>query len=436
MKIQIPDSGGKVNGLIITDLFPPDPGGRSEKMYRHIKYFNRQGINVDVLCPSTTIASASYPIEGFKSTCHRVRPFWAEHLASLKWQENFMAQSVLGTLWLKLKLPSGYIRWILPAYIKACSLIRRNAITFIVGVSNPIATQLICILLKMSFRKICYVAELRDPVTGYYRSRHSNFVNKIIESCIVRMADCIVEWKDFTQFPVCRKYPFVTSSSIFIDNVGYDPDDYRKFQSIISYNKSLNIIYTGGYYGEKDLWEILFIAIKKLIEKGLKIKIHYYGDWDKVQDALYKEINKNGSRWLKVYGRVPKNHCITACMKANATLYILDNNNENMKRISSKIYDYFACKRPILAIVPEDSLVETKIKSYDDRFILTIPVGIPINKKTSVIKLMDILENLYETFLEKKLADGICYDESLYSCLEGENIFVKTIINHVTRQTK
>jgi hypothetical protein len=428
-----------LRGLIITDLFPPDPGGRSEKMERHVKYFAKQGIIVDVLCPSTINAYFSHGMGKNLGACYRVKPLFMRQLASLKWQESFLPQTSIGEKWVKGKLPSGYIRWILPAYLKAFSLIKKGKYDFIMGVSNPVSTQIICMLLKKTFKNLIYIAELRDPLVGYFRSTHANITNTLLERRIAKLSDTVVEWKDFTPNPLFQKYPNIFEKSLYIDNVGFDPDEYFGTFREMTYQNSLNIVYTGGYYGEKELWELFFMAVHNLAGRGVNILVDYYGDWSVEQELSYNKLKNKDIVWLKKYGRVPKTKCIDACMAGNAMLYILDANEENLQRIGSKVYDYFACGRPILAIVPERSRVEKKIQEFNnsDDYSLSIPLNISIDRECLSQKLMKKIELLYERFKKNNIPMNSNFHNASnsYSCIDGESqLAVKISQVHAARR--
>ncbi len=424
----------KLRILLITDLYPPDPGGRSEKMLRHVKYFLKRKVNIDILCPATYHAPITYYIDSNKNDniCWRVPSILSKHLLSLKWQENFMPQTSLGKLLFKFKLvPLGYLRWIIPAYLFAKKLILERKIKLIITVSNPVTMLLLGILLKLVYPHIKYVAELRDPVTSYYRSKSSNFLGNIIERILIRYADLIIEWKDFSPILLKDKYKLNKTLYSCIENVGFDPDEWINYQR--SFNLSnqlpLRFIYTGGYYGEVQLWELVFSSISKLVEKGIAIYLEYFGDWTNEQQYLLKKfplLNKK----VSIYGRVEKKICINKYEKADALLYLLDPNKENIFKVTSKVYDYIATSKPIIGILPKDSVAETILIKYNPDFIVSLPLSWYNNFEYFKKKLMDKMLFLYKIKKESKdLRTLINYPIiSNFSCEKSENMFINTCL--------
>jgi len=416
-----------MRALLITDLFPPDPGGRSEKMFRHVKYLCKNGIEVDVLCPATLAAPVDYTIAKTSSRCFRVKPFFWKHLASLKWQEGFAPISAIGRSYLRTKLPGGYMRWLLPGFLRAQRLIVTRKIKVLIAVSNPLTNQLLGLVLIKAMPHLKLVAELRDPLTGYYRSRHSNYTNLFVEGLLAKYASAIIEWEDFLPNSFSDMHPEAYKKCVRITSVGFDADQYLGYDIDIPYSEELKIVYTGGYYGEKALWLFFLTTVSEMIEKGARIRFEYFGDWVAEQEEIRRDLPSPSAKWLVIYGRVSKEACIQASQKGHALLYLLDPNEENMGRVSSKIYDYFASRRPILAIVPQQSLAEKKVSTFSPDFILPMPLGWNGNSAVYQEKLRRILEKLLGAQISDTLHTYIESDIRKYCCEHGENKFAEVI---------
>lgn len=413
--------------LLITDVFPPDPGGRAEKMYRHVKYLNRNEIDVDVLCPVTRHVSGHHPIDGIRGQCWRVKPFLWKQLASLVWQERFAPRSPLGCWYVRRGLPGGYIRWFIPALFFARKLVCFRKIKVVVAVSNPITNQILGIALANSVPQLKLFSELRDPIVGYYGARHSHFTMQFIEALVAKYADRIVEWEDFCPKPMVERHPGIANKYTRIANAGYDEDEYKDYNPEILYKKELTIVYTGGYYGEKELWRLFLGALSEMVNAGMPIHLDYYGTWAQDQESIRNTLPDRGKPWLSLHGRVPKATCITASQNAHALLYLLKPHEENMARISSKVYDYLASRRPILALLPRESLVEKKISEFCSDYILSLGNEWEQHLDHYQEWLLNLLAMLYSAQTSNKLSKFEGASVEQYKCMHAEKQWVSTI---------
>lgn len=409
--------------LIITDLYPPDPGGRAEKMLRHAKYFSFNNVSADILCPATISAKTDHESGFGDGRCYRVFPMGWRHLKSLKWQESFSPGTRLGFILRRLRLPVGYTRWLLPAVFKAIKLLRNGKYRAFITVSNPATMQIIGIILHLLFPKLRWLAELRDPLVGYYRSRHSDAINRFIESWVVKNASVIVEWRDFSPNPLLERHRTIKSKYHLIPTVGYDPDEFKS-QAALPQGGPLQIIYTGGYYGEAELWKSFIKVISGQLNNGKGICFHHYGDWTGLQERQrLKYLNKNTENFV-IHGRVSKNRCVSEIHKSHVVLYLLAPNNENMKRIGSKLYDYLAAQRPVLAIVPKGSLSQNLLLEHSPEFVLgATREDIDDNQLKSIMQKLISLHN------EGKLNGRFNKTHEQFSCAHGETMFINAALD-------
>jgi hypothetical protein len=272
-----------------------------------------------------------------------------------------------------------------------------------------------------------YVAELRDPIVGYYRSRHSLIVNRVIEKVVTQTADRIIEWEDFTPEPVHCRNPDLLRKLTLIPNVGYDPEEYSAPVNLKEFDR-LRLVYTGGYYGEIAIWKLFFQALIPSMEKNGAIYFEHYGDWSPEQAELIQHVKGEIGRRIRIHHRKPKHECIQACRQASLLLYTLEINRENKMRVSSKIYDYIAARKPILAIVPEESRSAQKLKHSDSHFVFDLPDDWIEQKSDYQLK----FEELFCAILRKHYNGGLRYDGNRnlldYSCQKSQNQFVQAIL--------
>jgi hypothetical protein len=209
--------------------------------------------------------------------------------------------------------------------------------------------------------------------------------------------------------------------------VGFDPGDYGNYADAISYDAPLRIVYTGGYYGEKELWRLFLTALSDMTEKGVNIRFDYYGDWVSEQEEIRRQLPAASAKWLFMHGRVPKATCVDVSQQGHALLYLLEPNEENCGRISSKLYDYFASKRPILALTPQGSLASGKIARFCPDFTLELPDNWCNDRRLYFDKFIKLLEKLCASFEKRTLEKSVKPDIAEYSCEKGEEIFCRAV---------
>ena len=156
------------------------------------------------------------------------------------------------------------------AFKKACELIEKEDIKYIITTSPPHSTQLIGLRLKKHFPEIKWMADLRDPWTDiyYYDLFYPSFISRKIdlgyEKAVLEHADIIT-----TVGPSLGKYfeskvPDAAEKIKIVHN-GYDESDFENL--IVSTPAKFTISYTGTI-SESYPVEGFIKAIAEVIEKG------------------------------------------------------------------------------------------------------------------------------------------------------------------------
>lgn len=414
--------------ILVTNLYPPDPGGRAEKMLRHVKYFARHEVPVDVLCPITPEAPGNSDTGFGDGTCFRIAPWGMRHLASLNWQDGFRPSTRLGRTYRALGMPAGYLRWVVPALKRFDRLAAERPYTHIVSVSNPLSIQLIGVLVKMRHPKLRFIAELRDPIVGYVHSRHNSLLNGAIEGFLAKFADHVIEWEDFCPFPFAARHGGATQKCTRIANVGFDPDDYSTRLDPPTGPDLFRITFTGGYYGEIEIWRLFFSAIRHLGRAGADFRFDHYGDWSEEQDRVLNTEYPDVRDRISLFGRVEKSVCVRETILSDVLLLILEPSEDNKRRVTSKFYDYLAAQRPVVALVPENSLIGKKLCAARGNYVVPLPMRWVDDRLKYERLLGDALLECYASRERSGSTSHAMQDLSAFSCAESEGIFARSIL--------
>jgi len=98
---------------------------------------------------------------------------------------------------------------------------------------------------------------------------------------------------------------------------------------------------------------------------------------------------------VKFIDFMPKQKALEICMASHLLLLLLGFNKSSENILPSKLFDYFLCKKPILAIVPEGEAANLVRKSRTGHVVS--------NEDPNLIA--KIIDNYYRDFIEKGEVD-------------------------------
>jgi glycosyltransferase involved in cell wall biosynthesis len=346
---------------LISDAFPPQLGGRSEKVATRAKYLARYGWKVMVLAPALPAASddagsdtAPPPPSGVE-VC-RTPYLFKRRWPSLKHNKDRKIEASLGGRSTRLldlvALPRGYIRWLPFAITKGVRLARQADV--VLSMNNPVTLHIIGWIVSRWARKP-WVVEFRDPLVGYaYSKRGPEWINRRLESLIVRTADRVLQIQDFVPDPISARYGDLDPNRfVVIPSVGYDPDDFGHVTPGAAETQGLQIAYTGSFYGETITPVPFLNGLKEFISQSAippaSLRALFAGDWETRYDDLIRELQLEP--YVQHLGYLSRQDCLALWQESQALLLLLGKEEDNLARIPSKFWDYLGARRSMLALV-------------------------------------------------------------------------------------
>lgn len=243
-------------------------------------------------------------------------------------------------LWIPLALPQAlWLAW-------KCDVIYSS--------SSPVSAHVLGLILKKLTSKP-WVADYRDewtlnsiwkPPTKFHR-----WLGEVLDKACVNNADVIINTTETRTTVFINKFGGDKEKFITIHN-GYDERDIARFRNVDVCSEHLVMTSIGTLYGGRDPKPFL-----RAISKGLKegkidrqqLRINFIGG---LSPDLVKEVERlEIGDVVKISPRIPQQDVFMALARSHVAVLI----GSEMEKVAmtTKVYEYAAMGKPILALVPE-----------------------------------------------------------------------------------
>ena len=364
--------------LIITYYWPPAGGPGVQRWLKFVTYFKEFGIEPVVFIPD----NPHYPLQD-KSIVSEIptgieiirfpikEPYGLAKVFSKK-KTNQVSSGIITSkkqsfvermlLWVRgnFFIPDARIGWVKPSVAFLNKYLSENNIDVVITSGPPHSLHLIGMELKEKIG-VKWLADFRDPWTTihYYNSLRLNNLSKKkhleLESKVLNNADLVVVTSNNTKL----EFQEITNTPIEVITNGYDiseiinrvPDD------------SFSLVHIGSLLSDRNpevLWKVLSeLCIEDpIFAKDLKIKLAGV-----LSDDILSSIQKVGLKEnCDVLGYVSHQEAIQLQHNAQILLLVEMDRLETKAIIPGKLFEYIAAKRPIIAMGPSGSDVETIIE--------------------------------------------------------------------------
>jgi len=299
--------------LLVSDYLPTDPGGRAEKLATREVLLDERGWNL-VICP----------------------------------------------------VDEPYVLTLPVAIIRGVRMARKHDVDVVHSINNPFHLHLIGFVISL----LCglpWLAELRDalvtdPDVAAGSARYH--ARRLVERLVVSRATKMV-WIDGIQLPpdyFRTQYPDHSADIERLPFLGFVPDRFED-AGAAAYD-TFTITYAGSFYpGWLEPFSFLDGLDQFIRDADDDIVVQFYGDWcDEYQQ--YAEDHAVDTV-VRTHGFVPHEEIVPVLNGSDAVLYIGGTDEKNARNVPSKIWDYIASRRPIMAVVDPSFRVATFIEEHD-----------------------------------------------------------------------
>ncbi len=363
--------------LIITYYWPPSGGGGVQRWLKFVKYLPQNGWIPVVYAPE----NAAYPlideslgeevdpnIEIIKQPIWEPRKlykkiFKKESLKASKKKDNLDRLFYIPkkertwkqnlSIWIRgnLVIPDARIFWVRPSIRFLKNYLKKNPVDIIITTGPPHSLHLIGKGLKKALG-IKWLADFRDPWTAieYYDklmlTGRADKKHKRLEREVIQQADGVIVVAPFWK----KKYEEIGTRNCAVITNGYDEADFQKEPPSLS--EKFLLTHAGTLANDRNpemLWEVL-AELKKEI-KGFEedLQIQVLGN---TADQVLASLTKyNLKKQLINSGYVSHEEAIRIMQKSQILLLLINNVSFNAPgRMTGKIFEYLAARRPILLI--------------------------------------------------------------------------------------
>jgi glycosyltransferase involved in cell wall biosynthesis len=310
---------------------------------------------------------------------------------------NDLTREVLNRISQTFLLPDNKLGWMYDAVEVASRLLKHEKFDIIFATAPPYTCFRIGDMLKRNFN-IPLILDYRDAwlddVLSWYPTPFHRKIVKLMEKRVLHNSNKIIAYTRQIKEHLLIRYPFLSTDDIKIIPHGFDEEDFRTdFQSTKHKNK-MRLTYSGVFYGERTP-KFFIEAVKRLFyerpELLNKIEFCFVGNFKKKYEKLITDPNLFNA--FNIVGYVDHKESIKYLLDSDV-LWLMIRHSKNPHLVAtSKLYEYFGAKKPILGCVPEGAASQL-LKEYEASITIN-PEDID-GIKNSIIK-------FYEMYLTNQL---------------------------------
>lgn len=370
------------NVLIVTYYFPPSNAVGGLRPYGLAKYLPDFGWNPIVLTPYLS-RETDLNCRIIQTPYEDVTEIWKKRMGlnpkkDLNEQFNASSERKKSSIINKIAFIPGEIitypdaqkGWYMHAVKAGDELLKTEEIDAIISTSKPETCHLIAKTLSEKYG-VPWIADFRDLWTQNPYFDHSvirKFFERELEVKTIGKAHALVTVTKPWVYDLKQLFPL---HPVYNITNGFDPDILNNNQDT-NMSDIFTITYTGVLYGGKRDPALLFKAVQNLIEKNVidpeRIEIRFFGSTEPWLDKEISERNLGGI--VQLCGNIPRFQALEKQRESQLLLMLLWNDPMERGTVPAKIFEYFAARRPIIAIggngesVVKDLINETKTGYY------------------------------------------------------------------------
>lgn len=256
------------------------------------------------------------------------------------------------------EIPDEEIGWLVPGVAAGIRVVRRERVDVLYSTGKPWTAHLVAAALKkLTGRPL--VVDFRDPwMTNPFRGEKSPLRDRVeayLERKVVETADVVVTNTKALRDEFIARFPEAPAAKFVTLLNGFDPDDYDEVSAARPAEaRKFTIAHTGFLYGKRDPRGFLE-AVSRLIEEGKiapdALEIVFVGSIELPYDLPSYLRAKRLAGIVRLIDQVPYRESLRHLAQSDALLLLQPG---TMTQVPSKLFEYIALGKPILAVSPRD----------------------------------------------------------------------------------
>ena len=256
------------------------------------------------------------------------------------------------------EIPDEEMGWLLPGFIHGWRAIRQHDTNVIYSTGRPWSAHVIgCALKRVTGKPL--VVDFRDPwVTNPFRvkySRAKEAAEKALERVVIRSADVVIANTEELQQEFVRRFTAEPKEKFQQILNGFDPDDYPDLDAASLRSPHVfRITHAGFLYGERDprsFLQAFRMVLERLPTERRRIETHFIGNTS-LSYGLEDYLRTNDlADVVRLQEHLPYRESLDRLRSASLLLLLQPGTRT---QIPSKLFDYIAMRKPILAITPPE----------------------------------------------------------------------------------
>ena len=371
--------------LIITYYWPPNGGAGVQRWLKMAKYLPQHGWqpvvytpeNPEIITPDEALAKEvpneaeiiKRPITEPYAFYKRLTGRKADekvHLGFLNEGKKKSRREDLA-VWLRgnVFIPDARVWWVDPSVKFLTTYLQAHPVDAIVSTGPPHSMHLIALGLKKRLPALRWIADWRDPwtnidfyhqlkLTAWADRKHHRQEREVVTRADVNVA---VGWT------MAEELKALGSRRTEVITNGYDPDDVPEPPEPV--DEKYSLVHVGNLTATRDipqLWPVLAELCRTSTEFARRFELRFVGPVDHVALA---SIDRAGlSDRVTRLGSVDHARAMREMQRARVLLLSVNDTANAKGVLTSKVFEYLAVGRPILAFGPQDGDVARVLEGH------------------------------------------------------------------------
>jgi len=255
-----------------------------------------------------------------------------------------------------LSTPDHLVFWVPFAVMRGIRvLLRERDIKFVLTTSPPHSSQLAGAILSRLFGKP-HIVDLRDPWNDIYWGDYGRLRSRIellLETAVIRHASKVMSSTESYTKLLQERFKKADSGKFVTLTNCYEREKFDRIAAEV--RPKFTMCYLGifyPFYNPYTFFEALAQWLEEAPAHRTETELVIVGDGDEVTRDVIQELRLGDV--ATVTGRVPHDEAIRLARSADLLLLLLGVDEKAPPGcIPSKLFEYLACGKPILAHVPE-----------------------------------------------------------------------------------